>query len=422
MSLAISSFKIATATLLMAMAGTRLWEAQAHKPQAAQKAKPSAETSLGKLVASLNSLLMKDGLSVNTSGYHPFGFSFETLTGKLWWVRSLDSNNGGFCASPTLVFSAAPLSELDESSIKGIPDKNGTTTLELDCKGNPNEETSSCFERWVPASCDQAYTYLGPGNGKATFVVPGKYESEVEHFPRETSIGTAQSVDGSNSGSISLVRNEFRGRHYGLSLTTTGDPEALDKAISLLRQLVREASAKATMTSGATRAQGTYPKQKGSETKSAESVAKVSPEDTSLAEPLCPDGKMLLCGDTEVHVMNALVCVKQALYDSYRDDECGHFDDGTRLTKAAICNSTAYACGYRSGSGLDGSIVLRGKSYEMGAVHGGYQYFDDLTSIDSMSLLKSTILSWIKSKPPDQGGSFVDEYLLGKRDGSNARP
>ena len=324
----------------MATSSTQLCEAQAHKPQAAQKAKPSAASSSGKLVASLNSLLMKDGLSVNTSGYHPFGFSFESSTGKLWWVRSLDANDGGFCASPTLVFSAARLSELDESSIKSVPNKDGTTDLEISCKGNPNEETSSCFERWVPASCDQGFTYY-VNNSTETFIALGKYEPELEHFPRETSITTSTLANGSNSSFTSSVSNVFRGRHYTLILTTTGDPEALNKAINLLRQLVREASAKANATSGATQAQRTYPQQKEGSIRSTESTAKISPQDPSLASPLCPNGKMLLCADTKVHVMNALVCIKPALYDSYRDDECGHFDDGTRLTKGAVCNSTA---------------------------------------------------------------------------------
>jgi hypothetical protein len=151
--------------------------------------------------------------------------------------------------------------------------------------------------------------------------------------------------------------------------------------------------------------------------------------DPSLKEPLCSYGKVLICSDYTSHVTSALVCVNSILHNSDfsnleingHDAECSPYDDGSILTKADICNSSSYACGYNSGAGGQVATITRdGKSYSLDGVHGKFQYFADFTTIDSISVLKSTIRSWIESKPADQGKGFDTEYREGKRAGSDA--
>jgi hypothetical protein len=150
--------------------------------------------------------LIQNELGVIKFNYRPWGFTFETSTGKLWWSRL----TGTYCSSGSVLGEmGARLSELDPDAISAGTDKDGESVLKLTCKNN-----SDCFEDWASSACTPINSYTHSHDDSVEVI-----NKTIKQDGVETPL-------------------TFRNKLNGLDIVTTGDPDATERALSLLRQLI----------------------------------------------------------------------------------------------------------------------------------------------------------------------------------------
>ncbi|MGA9041330.1 MAG: tetratricopeptide repeat protein [Terriglobales bacterium] len=160
-------------------------------------------------VHALNQVITTE-LGVTLNNYRPYGFTYEVSTGKLWWERLTNSGceqwpNG---ANTSFGSMGARLTDLDPDGIVATTDKSGSK-ITVTCRNN-----GRCFENWMASYCMAmaAWTH--------------SHEDSVETFSKSL---TQQGHD------APMI---FREKLEGLDILTTGDPDATQKAINLLKQLI----------------------------------------------------------------------------------------------------------------------------------------------------------------------------------------
>jgi len=175
-----------------------------------EKATPLQHSPQDPSVHALNALI-KNELGVTKANYRPFGFMFETSTGKIWWTRA----TGSYCAAnygANFGEAGARLSELDPDSISTGTDDHGTPELVLKCKSG-----AACFEDWAgPPPC----------------------ASSIDAFKQTSSYDSVGVLVKTFTLSGVETQMRFMGRLEALEILTTGDLDGSRKAVELLKQLV----------------------------------------------------------------------------------------------------------------------------------------------------------------------------------------
>lgn len=360
-------------------------------------AQSGANMSVDTTVDYLNNVLEKDlGRNFRKGPDNPWRILVDKRTKKIWIV-SLWSDDPERSDYVTLYW-GAPAADLDPEGLVSADDAS-IPQITVACRRSPSAGP-------------------GPDSGKC-FQVRAFNDIVAETVFTLQAISTAK----------------FLYKVATSSINTKGDKEASARFVRAFRHLIVVVKALPVDDpddpfAGDSGSQGGGGmKQPANVTADQAEVALSIPRDTSLDEPLCPSGTMLLCSDLTSMRTNALACVGSQLADSFTktfhfhsgdDTSCVIKSEGSRIIKADVCNSTAYLCGFASCYGHGGKVQIQGKTYQLTGVHGKYQYFKDLTSLDSDSELSSAIHSWVESEQRDKGRGFDHEYNVGCSDGENA--
>jgi hypothetical protein len=175
---------------------------------AVPKTTPGAtESSMRALNAVINEIY------ATTADHQAIGFIFETSTGKLWW-KSLEKRGCGD-KLVAIWMVGVRLDALDPDNFARIKD-----FLSLTCKG-----WSDCLESWSSPICTSVEMLHGMGSLK-------EYESPyVEVINKEFDYR----IKGQGDVKTSFT---FMGRAGMVGIATTGDPDGMQRAIDLLKQLI----------------------------------------------------------------------------------------------------------------------------------------------------------------------------------------
>jgi hypothetical protein len=187
------------------------------KTQAEDRAQAPRHSPVDASVRTLNSLIGSQ-LGAVTHNYHPYGFTFERSTGKLWWLRS----SNAFCNANfvTVNMSGARLPELEADSVKTEREKDGQDQLIVSCKNG-----AACIETWGSPDCGNLDDFQ--------VTTP----SSVETLEK-TILNKSLAKRDPDRAKQSL---RFMAKDVHLIIATTGDPDATEKAILLMTQLISKA-------------------------------------------------------------------------------------------------------------------------------------------------------------------------------------